>query len=41
MKEAEKILHGEFAHVLNIQLEEVVPFIMEELNNPEKGGAAC
>jgi CarD family transcriptional regulator len=41
MKEAEKILHGEFAHVLNIQPEEVVPFIMGELDNPEKGGSAC
>lgn len=33
--EAEKILHGEFAHVLHIQPDEVVPFIMGQLNHPE------
>ena len=31
LKEAEKILYHEFAYVLNIQLEEVVPFICEQL----------
>lgn len=31
MREAEKILHGEFAQVLHISEEEVVPFIMEKL----------
>ena len=31
MKEAENILHGEFAYVLGIQPEEVAPFIREEL----------
>ena len=31
MKEAERILYEEFAHVLNIQKEQVVPFIMEEI----------
>lgn len=32
MKEAEHILHGEFAHVLHIQQEDVVDFIMGKLN---------
>lgn len=32
MKEAEYILYGEFAHVLSIKLDEVVPFIMGQLN---------
>ena len=31
MREAEHKLHGEFAYVLNIKLDEVVPFIMGEL----------
>lgn len=31
MKEAEKIVHGEIAHVLDISLEEVVPFITGQL----------
>lgn len=33
MHEAENILYGEFAHVLNIQQEEVLPFIMGELED--------
>lgn len=42
MKEAEKILHGEFAHVLHIGIEEVVPFIMGELDKSEgMSNAAC
>jgi CarD family transcriptional regulator len=32
MKAAEKTLHEEFAHVLNITLEQVVPFIFEQLD---------
>ncbi len=32
MKEAEKLLHEEFAHVLQIKEEEVLPFIMGELD---------
>ena len=36
MREAEKILHGEFAHVLNIAPDEVVPFIMGQLEPKEK-----
>ena len=31
MREAEHKLHGEFAYVLNIKLDEVVPFIMRKL----------
>lgn len=31
MQEAEKMLYDEFAHVLGIKPEEVVPFIMEEI----------
>jgi CarD family transcriptional regulator len=31
LKKAEKILHGEFAHVLNIKCEEVLPFILEQI----------
>lgn len=40
MKEAETILHEEFAHVLNIKLEEVVPFIMGELQKQEEARCA-
>lgn len=32
MKEAERILYGEFAHVLHIEPDEVVPFITGQLN---------
>lgn len=35
MTEAEHMLHGEFAYVLNLQEDEVIPFIMGEI--PEKG----
>lgn len=35
MKEAESILYGEFAHVLNISREEVLPFILGEIHNTE------
>lgn len=38
MKEAENILYGEFAHVLNISREEVLPFIMGEIHNTETDG---
>lgn len=36
MKEAEKVLHGELAHVLQISQDQVVPFIMGELENAEE-----
>ena len=36
MKEAEKKLHEEFAYVLNIKPEEVIPFITEQINIEEK-----
>lgn len=36
MKEAEHILHGEFAHVLKIQPDEVIPFITGELKKLQK-----
>lgn len=38
MREAEKMLYGEIAHVLHLKEEEVLPFIMEELQ--EKKGSA-
>ncbi len=31
LKEAQRILHGEFAHVLHLQPDEVAPFIMKAL----------
>ena len=31
MKEAEKMLYEEFAHVLDIQLDQVLPFIMQQI----------
>ena len=37
MKEAEKRLHEEFAYVLHIEPEEVIPFIMEQVKIKEKG----
>ena len=33
MKEAERILHGEFAYVLKIKPDDVVPFIMGQINH--------
>ena len=36
MKEAEKKLHEEFAYVLNIKPEEVIPFITDQVNIEEK-----
>lgn len=36
LKEAEKVLHGEFAHVLQIAPEEVAAFIMGELGAEER-----
>ena len=36
MNEAEKLLHEEFALVLNIKLDEVLPFILGELSPEEK-----
>ena len=32
MKEAEKKLHEEFAYVLNIKPDEVIPFILDQIN---------
>jgi CarD family transcriptional regulator len=31
LKDAEKMLHGEIAHVLNMQREQVLPFILERI----------
>lgn len=36
LKEAEKMLYDEFAYVLRIKHEEVLPFILGQLNVPEK-----
>ena len=36
MKDAEQILHEEFAYVLDIQREEVLPFILEQVEAIEK-----
>jgi CarD family transcriptional regulator len=36
MKNAENMLYGEFAHVLNIKPEQVLPFITERLSVDEK-----
>lgn len=36
LKDAEKILYSEFAYVLNIEINEVIPFITERLENDEK-----
>jgi CarD family transcriptional regulator len=36
MKEAEKILYEEFAHVLNIKREQVLPFIIEQISVDER-----
>ncbi|MDR1731696.1 MAG: hypothetical protein LBR61_06330 [Synergistaceae bacterium] len=36
LREAEKMLHEEFAHVLNLRLEEVVPFILEQVQVEDK-----
>ena len=36
MKDAERMLHAEFAHVLNIKYEQVLPFILEELQIEER-----
>ena len=36
MNEAEKLLHEEFALVLNIKVDEVLPFILGELSPEEK-----
>lgn len=36
MKEAEKILYEEFAHVLHIKREEVLSFILEQIDAEEK-----
>ncbi len=37
MKEAEKLLYDEFAHVLNIPPEQVLPFIVEQVELKRKG----
>ncbi|MDR1410023.1 MAG: CarD family transcriptional regulator [Oscillospiraceae bacterium] len=36
MKDAEKILYDEFAHVLNIEREQVLPFITEQIEAAKK-----
>lgn len=36
MKDAEKMLHAEFAYVLDIKYEDVIPFIVEELKVAEE-----
>jgi len=36
MKDAEQMLHAEFAHVLEIQYEQVVPFILQKLQLKER-----
>lgn len=36
LKQAEKLLHDEFALVLDIKPEDVVPFIMEQIEIPKK-----
>ena len=36
MAEAERLLHEEFAVVLNIKVDEVLPFILGELEPTEK-----
>jgi CarD family transcriptional regulator len=40
MKNAEKMLHEEFAHVLNISLDQVLPFILEQIQIEDKSNAA-
>lgn len=35
-KEAERVLHEEFAHVLNIQRDQVLPFILEQISVESK-----
>lgn len=36
MKEAEKMLYEEFAYALNIRKEEVLPFILQQVQVAEK-----
>ena len=36
LKEAERVLHEEFAHVLNIQRDQVLPFILEQISVESK-----
>lgn len=36
MKDAERMLYAEIAHVLDMEYEEVLPFILEELNVDER-----
>lgn len=36
LRDAEKLLYEEFAHVLNIKKDEVLPFIMEQISVTEK-----
>lgn len=36
MKEAERILYEEFAHVLDISLDQVIPFIIDQIEIKEK-----
>jgi CarD family transcriptional regulator len=36
MRDAEKLLYEEFAHVLNINREQVLPFILEQISVDEK-----
>lgn len=37
LKDAEKALYDEFAHVLELQRDEVLPFIFEQVQAPAKG----
>ncbi|MGI5856767.1 MAG: CarD family transcriptional regulator [Candidatus Merdivicinus sp.] len=39
MKEAEKMLYEEFAYVLNIRQDQVLPFILEQIQIEEKAAA--
>lgn len=36
LKEAEKMLHDEFAHVLKLSSDQILPFILEQINESEK-----
>jgi CarD family transcriptional regulator len=38
LKDAEKVLYDEFAHVLDIKREEVLPFIFEQIETVRKQG---
>ena len=40
MKEAEKMLYEEFAYVLNIRKDQVLPFILNQVQVAEKDGVS-